>query len=105
MKQKPSEIVGARERAARKRLFSLPGHHSMARRTEFEDDTELAENLRNQMDKAEVNLEGGTEDSMLCARRVKAIKNIAYSGWKGTGRVERLKKKDLYFGWHCRRRR
>lgn len=40
---------------------------------------------------------GDREDNVLCARRVKAIKDMAYSEWKVNGDFEKFEEKNFYF--------
>lgn len=59
--------------------------------------TELGEKRRSQTDEAQVKLRGSSEGDLLCAWRMRLIKNIANSGWKVKGGLEKFQKEDLFF--------
>lgn len=75
-----SDIVKVWKRAARVRLFSLPGYDRTARRTETKISMELEEDVKNQMDEAQVRLGVDREMYVLHARKTDATEGIAYSG-------------------------
>lgn len=89
MKQTLSEMVGILKWAARERVFLLHEHDLIERRTKAEKSTELEEKPENQNDEALVELRGDREYDVLPARRVTAMKGLAYSGSKMTGGMEK----------------
>lgn len=80
MRRASTNMVEVWKQAARDRLFSLLECCLTARWTRAGDGTELGEKLRSQMDETAVSLGGDSEECVLWAWRMKAIKNIAYRG-------------------------
>lgn len=78
-------MVGAWKRLARARLLSLLEYDLTACRTRAEKDTMSEEELGDQMDEARVKLESDSEDDVFCAWKLRAIGDVAYSGWKVDG--------------------
>lgn len=64
MKQKVSDTVGARKRAAQERLFLLLENDLPTRRTRARNGAELEGELRNQLDEARVKPGGGSENDV-----------------------------------------
>lgn len=97
MKQTLSYMVRVRKRAAQERLFSLRGWDLIARRTKAENDMELGEKLRNERNEAPLKSWDDSQDNVQCARRLKGIKDIAYSRRKVSCLLQKFEKKELYF--------
>lgn len=91
MKQKPSDTVRVWKQATRKRLLSLLSCDFNAKRTRAENSAELREELQIQMDEKRVKLWDNIEDDVLCARKMTAIEDIAYSEWRVNGGVKECK--------------
>lgn len=77
MLQTPSDRVEVWRQAAQKRLFLLLGYSLSARRTRAEMGTELGEELSSHMNEARLKTGYDSEDNVLCAWRMKDIKDIA----------------------------
>lgn len=97
MKKTLSGNDAVRKRTARERLFSLVGYDLVARRRTAQKGTKLEEKLRIQKDEPRVKLKGDSEGDVLCLRRMKALGQIAYSGWSVNDGLEEFEKKNSYF--------
>lgn len=66
----------------REGVFSLLGNELIARRMRAEKSSGFEEELKNKMNETQVQVRSDREDDVLCAWEMKAIEDIAHSGWK-----------------------
>lgn len=85
------------EESGTREVVSTAGYDLIERWTKTEDGSEHREKLRSQLNEARVMLQDDSEDDLLWACRRKALEDIAFSGWKMNGDLEKIEKRNLYF--------